>query len=502
MSNVVQLYDSFRNLISGLGTLKDKSIYQQPTLTLLNQADLENLYRGDWLSRKIVEIPAFDATRAWRQWQADDEQIEDIEDQERFLKLQQKVMQALIKARLYGGSAMILGVAGTGNFNEELDLDRVKKDSLKFVHVVERWSLGTGPRILDITSPWYGEPNYYVRNNVPELAPIGGVDPSPKFENLAPASSQLYIHPSRIVRVIGADYPDVERAPDSWGDSVLQGVSDAINAFGNVIQSVSNMVTEAKVDVISVAGLTNHIETTAGLNKLVSRFTNANVAKSIINSLLLDKDNETWERKQLQFGGLEGLMGAFEIVACGAADIPATRLFGRSPQGMNATGDSDTRNYYDKVSAEQRMKLTPMLTQLDEVLIRHALGKRDPAIWYDWVPLYQMDDKEKAAIEMQKAQAHKIDVDSGLINPDALRIARENSLNESGFLYPGLKQAMEEADETGELPWVEEDPMMMGQLPPGTSMPPGTPTLPGEPMPEEKPAFPGQPPKRLPKPRR
>jgi len=38
-------------------------------------------------------------------------------------------------------------------------------------------------------------------------------------------------------------------------------------------------------------------------------------------------------------------------LASGAADIPMTRLLGQSPAGMNATGDGDMRNYYDRIEA-------------------------------------------------------------------------------------------------------------------------------------------------------
>ena len=42
---------------------------------------------------------------------------------------------------------------------------------------------------------------------------------------------------------------------------------------------------------------------------------------------------------------------------------------------MNATGDSDTRNYYDRLQSDQVMRLQPALARLDEVLIRNALGR-------------------------------------------------------------------------------------------------------------------------------
>ena len=56
-----------------------------------------------------------------------------------------------------------------------------------------------------------------------------------------------------------------------------------------------------------------------------------------------------------------------------------------------------------------------------------------------------MDNEQKANVWLKKAQAHKIDVDAGLINPDVLREVRANMCTEDGF-YPGLEAAIDEHD--------------------------------------------------------
>jgi hypothetical protein len=491
-SNVVRLPllgDSFKNLLAGLGVWgRDKAVSQEPTFCELSPRDLKNLYRGDWISRKIVDLPAYDSSRAWRMWQADQKEVQALEEQEKVFGLQRKLMIAMTRARLYGGAAIVLGVEGTGEFHEELKLDKVKKGSLKFVHVVERWHLAAGARILDITSPWFGEPLYYQRSNNPILPAPGNVAPPPSFNFSEAQGGDFFIHPSRVIRLIGLDYPDVEEAPDAWGDSVLQPVYEAVQHAGMVNSSMGQMIAEAKVDIIKVDGLTELLGTEASAQKLVSRFGQANAAKSVINMLLLDKTSEEFERKELRLSNLDKVMQMYLLICAGAADIPATRLLGREPAGQNATGESDVRNYYDRVSSDQKVRLTPLLTPLDEVLIRHTFGSRPDDITYDWRPLWQMSDTEKATIVFQKAQAHKIDVDNGLINPDVLRIARENDLVEDGFLYPGFKGAQDEGDPKGDFD-VEEflAPPQPFAAPPGNgnsgAPPTGGKPNPGKPSP-------------------
>jgi uncharacterized protein len=184
-----------------------------------------------------------------------------------------------------------------------------------------------------------------MRSNVVTALSPGNVEPVDKPTMGYTAGQALYIHPSSVVRLVGLEYPDMETAPDAWGDSALQPVQDAIKAAGMVSGSIATMISEAKVDVIKIPGLLNMLSTDSGTKEITDRFSNANVAKSIINALLLDKTDE-WERMELHLTGYDKVMAMYLSMCAGAADIPETRLLGRSPAGMNSTGESDMRNYY------------------------------------------------------------------------------------------------------------------------------------------------------------
>jgi len=444
--------DTWKNFVSMLGTEKDKTVAATPVVELLDMLKLDNLYRGNWVCRKIVDLPAWDCCRAWRQWQAEEDQIEKLEEAERKHGLQRKVMAAISRARLYGGAAIILGLEGCGQFNEELDLDDVGKNALKFVHVISggrHQMITAGQRILDVTSPWFGEPSYYMRSNTPTPQPPGNVAMIETSGLGYPPGSTLYIHPSRVVRLTGLDYPDPETSMDSWGDSVLQPVYDAARASGSVSGAIAAMVQESKIDIIKMKGLSELMSTREGAQRLYDRYSNSNVAKSVINTLMLDVEEE-FVRHEMHYANLDKVMTLFLLVCAAAADIPATRLLGREPAGMNATGDSDIRNYYDRLAADQEVRLRPTLSKLDEVLIRSIFGDRDEDIHYTWNPLWQMSDEEQSQVELRKAQAFAIDVNAGLIDPMALKEGRQNSLIASGFLYKGLDAAIEEAETAGD----------------------------------------------------
>jgi uncharacterized protein len=471
------LNDGFVNMLAGLGVVgRDKFASQQFVHVALNQGELEAAYRSDWIARKVVTIPAWDMTREWRGWQADPDQIELLEAVEKKLFVQQKLQQAMIKARLYGGACIIIGV-DAGAPEEELDVELVTQDSLKFIHVVSRNQIRAGPIIKDISSKYFGQPEYYEARQEPPPKSFVQAEAStnPEF-----AKPQVKLHPSRVVKLIGMDTAD-QMLSDIWGDSVLQPVNDAVKMCGLVTGSLATLVAELKVDVIKIPELKNILSTAAGERKMIARFQAANAAKSVINTLMID-GNEEWQRIQTQLTGVPETMMAYMQIAAGAADIPATRFLGMSPTGLNATGDSDTRNYYDRLKAEQHVILTPAINVLDEVLIRSALGDRPPEVWYEWNSLWQLSDVEKAAVSLQKAQAYKIDVDAAQIPTTALANARTNQLIEDGT-YPGLEKALEEAALEGDT--IEEhntappmDPLMEAQktlAENGMAPPPGQP---------------------------
>lgn len=419
--------DTLQNFISGLGTAKDKSYHNTYGLFVLDQAQLEAAYRGDWVARKIINAPAQDATREWRAWKANEHQIELIEEEERRLGLQGKIHRALIRGRLYGGGALIMSFKGH-NSAEPLDIETVNKGDLQYVHVVSRYALGCGALMRDPISPYFNEPEYY------ELKTTSMLD------------MQVRIHPSRIIRFIGGELPDPDAAgaDHGWGDSVLQSVDDAVKNVGLCEGGIAALIQESKIDIIRIPNLMANIGTTEYKDRLTERFTLSNQAKSLINTLLMDKEEE-WDRINVNFAGMPEVLKIYLLIASGAADIPATRLLGQSPAGLNSTGESDTRNYYDRISSDQNNELRPLLTRLDEALIRSSLGNRPREIYYDWRPLWQMTADEQSQIAHRKAQVFQIDVNSGVMDLEVMRQARQNQLVEDGT-YPGIDQIIQNVD--------------------------------------------------------
>lgn len=429
MMNIRQMYDSLTNLVSGLGSSRDKAMAGVHTFMPRPQQELEAAYRGNWVARKAIDIPPNDEIKNGRDWQTDDKNIQFLEDEERRIGFWSKLRRARILARLHGGSAIYIGVPA-GNLEQPLRVEEIKKEGLLYLHVLTRYELSvTGEIDRDITSEYYGQPELW---------------------NISHRGGNLRIHPSRIIRFIGNEVPDLANSPEPyWGDSVLDAILDALDRLEASHQGVAALIQEAKIDIFKIPGLSENLADEEYTSRLQRRFGNANMLKSIVGATVMDTEEEH-EQKQVNFGTLPQIMQEFLQSVAGAADIPATRLLGQSPAGMNATGESDYRNYLDRISAGQRLDLTPTISTLDEVIIRSSLGDRPKDIHYTWAPCWQMSEKELADIGKIKAETTKIYVDTAMVPTDALATAVCNQLVEDGQ-YPGLDKALKESEfEPGE----------------------------------------------------
>lgn len=453
MSKVVQFAqrvgDSLTNLVSRMGTERDKASASHYVLTLLDDMQLLAAYKTAWLPKKIIDIPAFDSVRAWRDWQAKgsgqkaktkderDGQIAPIEAEEKRLNVKAKVLEAKIKARLWGGAAIMLGT-GDPDPSKPLNVEAVKKGGLKYLTVLTRRQLTAGDIDRDPASEFYGKPGHY-------LLTSGN-------------AGQLRIHPSRLVIFHGSQQvdDDLVTVNQGWGDSVLQSTLDAIKQADSTAGNIASLVFEAKIDIIRVPNFMANLGDASYRSKLIERYTLAATAKGINGTLMLDKEEE-YETKTANFGTLPDVLDRFMQIASGAADIPMTRLFGMSPAGMNSTGESDLRNYYDRISAMQELEQGPAMHVMDECIIRSALGSRDPDIYYKWAPLWSMSEKEQADVFKTKADGARAIAGNGQSEPlmpvDALSDALVNTFIEDGSL-PGLEAAI---DEYGKLSEQEED---------------------------------------------
>src|SRR5206468_541461 len=230
--------DKLVNFISGMNTGIDKPAQARFHRRVLRKDEIDALYQSSWIAAQCIDVPADDMTREWREWNGGPRQSRALQSAERSLRVRQRVNQALKLARLYGGSAILIG-DGSPDPTQPLDPASVGKGGIKFLHVLSRWEIWSGQMDRDPMSEWFGEPLYYQVASAGTsvgLPTLGGPIPS-MVSQKAPLGS-VFVHPSRVVRFLGIAKPEVTRMVDGWGFSVLDRLYDAIR---NVESTAANL---------------------------------------------------------------------------------------------------------------------------------------------------------------------------------------------------------------------------------------------------------------------
>ena len=322
---------------------------------------LTTLYRESWLTMRIIDMPSEDMTRAWYRFCAPlpEEDVEALRRLEARHSVRQELTDAIRWARLYGGSLALMVLRGEEDrLSEPLDPDYLLPDCFQGLLVLDR-ARGIEPSAEleeDLDDPDFGLPKYYTA----DLDDFGVVR----------------IHHSRVLRFTGRELPRLEAQRENyWGASELEHIWDELQKRSAVSANIAQLVFQANVTTLKMSDFGDVLA--MGTEDQKRRIRDAVFEENRFRTsfgLQLLSAGDTLENHPYAFGGLAEIYEQFMLDMAGASEIPAVKLFGRSPAGLNATGESDLKNYYEYISALQERLLRPALEKLLPVLALSAWG--------------------------------------------------------------------------------------------------------------------------------
>lgn len=412
--------DGLLNEMTGMGTSRSRAHYDRWKIQAgsVNPEVLTDMFRHDDMTRRLCELKPNEAVR--KGFQSGNPDVTDVIGQ---WDLAQVVQEALIWEGVYGGSAIIIGardeasVATQGRSMAEPLGANVQQ--IDWIRVVDKTHLtAIGSIVTDCTSPYFGQPDVY---------------------NLTLSTEAFPIHRSRMVILGGALTPvDTRIANGYWGDSVIERALNTILDFARAFGGVSQMLSEANQGVMYIDGLINSLSE-ADPTPMAKRMKLMNLLRGIAGLLVLDKD-EKFEQHELSFSGIAVVLDRLMIRLAAAFDIPFVKLFGRSPAGLNATGESDTRMWYDSVATYQRNKVAPIIKQVLAILLLAKKGvTRGNIPEYDitFNQLWEMTATETATHRKTVAETDKLYIEMGAYTAEECALARfdpNGSFNADRFL--------------------------------------------------------------------
>lgn len=379
--------DAFTNVLARLGAgtpnLLEGTEYSLQRLSRdFNQ--LNALYRESWIIRRIIDVIPSDMLKNWITITSgiDPDVEKKLSISLRRTQLIDKLKRGMQWGRLYGGALGVMLVKHQGyNLSQPLRLDWIMPGDFAGLLIFDRWN-GVNPSnelIEDISDPDYGYPKYYTVTD-----PAGG--------------GSVKIHHSRVIRFTGNTLPFWEEIAEmQWGASVVESVFDELKKRDNVSWNIAQLTFMANIRVLKMQDLGQLLAATDSESQaeLLRTLEAQNMLLNNMGMQVMDAADGL-ETHQYTFGGLADCYQQFIMDISGAAEIPVTKLFGRSPSGLNATGESDLQNYYDMIAEKQEAVLRPILNKVLPPFIISTIGSLPEDFDFDFDPVAEPTDKERA----------------------------------------------------------------------------------------------------------
>jgi hypothetical protein len=146
--------------------------------------------------------------------------------------------------------------------------------------------------------------------------------------------------------------------------------------------------------------------------------------KSLWQGVLVDADNEGYERIATTAAGMPELLDRFGIDLAAVALMPVTKLLGVSPGGFG-TGKAEGDNWDDVVKSYQTDTVEPLLEYVFKILFATDEFEDFPENWsIKFNSLQLTDPVEDADIRLKTAQKDSLEIASGVVGADEVAQSR------------------------------------------------------------------------------
>lgn len=391
--------DGYVNLLNKYGTKQDNSeAYKFEREPVIPDMQLTGLYEGNGLFSKIIDTPAEEALKHGFDLNLKSDELNAfVEDALDDLEWEEKAATAIKWARLYGGALIVMLIDDGRGLEEPVDWEHIR--SIDELRVYERSIVQ--PDYASLYRQDYGGKG--VGNRVSKFG-------QPEYYYVSSIYGSFKVHESRCLVFRNGVLPEQTSNATYlfWGMPEYVRIRRALRETVTAHTDSVKLLERSVQAIYSMKGLASLLTTDDGENQVLKRLQLVDTSRGLLNSIAIDSEGEQYDFKTFQFSGVKDVIDATCNMLSALTNIPQTILFGRSPAGMNATGDSDFESYYNFVEKIQRLMLKRNLRTLLDVVFRAGIASGDvaeePDYKLEFKPLWSLSDTEQAAVDQTKAQ--------------------------------------------------------------------------------------------------
>lgn len=394
--------DGYMNMVNCYGTSKDShEHYRFAPEPAVPDETLSTFYEGNGLFAKIIDAPAEEALKhGFKLADVSDEEVETFyQEALDELDWEETAMTALKWARLFGGSIIVMLINDGGGLEEPLNWQNIQ--SIDDMRVYDRSQIQP-----DFSTVFKYDPRDPFRTRGSRLG-------MPERYHVSSQYGNFTVHESRCLVFRNGVLP--ENTSNSiyqmWGMPEYIRLKKAIMNTELAHNSAPRMLDRSVQPVYKMKELANLLATDEGESLVLKRLQVIDLARGLLNSLVIDSEGEDYDFKSFQFTGVADAVDTCCNFLSALTNIPQSILFGIPPKAYGDAGKKDLENWYSFVGRIQKRMVKSNLRYLLSVIFQAGLatGEVDevPKIKVEFNPLWTLSDLEKADLELKKAQAAK-----------------------------------------------------------------------------------------------
>jgi phage-related protein (TIGR01555 family) len=407
------------------GTQRDSSTaFEYEPEGIVPDITLTQHYESDGLFSKIIDRPAEEAMKHGYDFDGMDEDtkklLSDVLD---YIDWDESCVSALKWSRLYAGAVIVMMIDDGGDVWDPVNYSAVR--GIDELRVFERavvqpdyasmYSKAAEPDAMKHKRSNFGMPEWYY---------------------IFSQFGSFRVHESRCLVFRNGKMP--ERTSQSmyrfWGIPEYMRIKAKLQEADTSASYAVKLLERCVQPVYAMKGLSELLSTDDGEEKLLRRILAIDRSRGLLNSMITDAEGESYTFQSATLSGVQEIIDSTCGMLSAVTNIPQTVLFGRSPSGMNATGESDQENYIGFIERIQSTQIRRQFEKLVDLILlamkNRGIIEEVPDFSIKFNPLKSVSEQDQATIDQQKAMTQQIKVqtlqtaiDAGVVDPSEGRRA-------------------------------------------------------------------------------
>lgn len=418
---------------SVVGSLTQHAIEmgQFPVTAFVGYGALQQIAQNGMI-RNCIKTVADDITREWIKITGGNdtppEKIDKLQDaQETQYRLQSLFNDAICKVGFMGGAFIFIRTEPKDDPNVDLTLPLMINN--------KSGELGESSKVsFIVVDPINVSPGPY--NSYEPL----------RSDFMKPSSWMVLghqVHASRLITLYANEPPTLLKpAYNFLGIPQAQILWDYVNHWNECRVSAQELIKKLSL-LIYYTDMQSRMGSYGGVQELDAIMEVLQHYRNNDSVFVADKAADQVDNVQTTVSGVQDIVRQAQEMIAAINRTPAVKLFGISPSGFNATGESDIRNYNDHVRSQQEL-YRPAIQKCLEVIQMQLFDEVDPSISFEFNELNLDNESAQAMNFNARVTALSTLKDRNVISAEELRQAvRMDENSRLGFLSEELPEPEE-----------------------------------------------------------